>query len=118
MFNYTAATIEGNVTRDPVMRTTKTGKAICTFSIAVNHYTSPDTPPRVSYIDIETWEKLAEMCGKNIIKGKKIMVIGTLKQDRWEGKDGKTQSKIKLVGKEVRFLDIKKKEAAVAEQAV
>jgi single-strand DNA-binding protein len=72
----------------------------------------------VSYIDIETWEKLAEMCGKNIIKGNKIRVIGTLKQDRWEGKDGKTQSKIKLVGKEVRFLDSKKKEAAVAEQAV
>jgi len=117
MFNYTAATIEGNVTHDPVMRTTKTGKAVCTFSIAINHYTSPDTPAKVSYIDIETWEKVAEMCGKSGSKGKKIMVIGTLKQDRWEGKDGKTQSKIKLVGKEIRFLDVKRKDGG-AEQAV
>ena len=76
------------------------------------------SPPKVSYIDIETWEKVAEMCGKSVSKGKKIMVIGTLKQDRWEGKDGKTQSKIKLVGKEIRFLDVKRKDGGAAEQAV
>ena len=118
MFNYTAATIEGNVTHDPVMRTTKTGKAVCTFSIAINHYASPDTPPGVSYIDIETWEKVAALFGQIIQTGKKIMVICTLNQDRWAGKDCKPQSKIKLVGKEIRFLDVKKREGAAAEQAV
>jgi single-strand DNA-binding protein len=110
MFNYTAATIEGNVTHEPVMRSTKTGKAVCTFSVAVNHFSSPDSQPRVSFVDIETWEKVAEICSKRIAKGKKVLIIGTLKQDRWEGKDGKTQSKIKLVGKEIRFLDTHKEE--------
>ncbi|HDP80568.1 MAG TPA: single-stranded DNA-binding protein [Spirochaetes bacterium] len=105
MQNYTAATIEGHVTHEPTLRSTKTGKSVCTFSIAVNHYSQPDSPPRVSYIDVETWEKVADMCGKNVAKGKRIMVIGSLKQDRWEGKDGKTQSKIKLVGTQIRFLD-------------
>ena len=104
MSNYTAATVEGHVTHEPIIRTTKTGKNVCLFSIAINHYSSPDTPPKVSFIDIETWEKLADMCAKNISKGKHVMIIGTLKQDRWEGKDGKTQSKIKLVGNQVRFL--------------
>ncbi len=110
MWNYTAATIEGNVTHEPVMRSTKSGKSICTFSIAINHYSAPDAQPRVSFIDIETWENVAEICAKNITKGRRVMVIGTLKQDRWEGKDGKTQSKIKLVGKEIRFIDTKKEE--------
>ncbi len=105
MQNYTAATIEGFVTHEPMLRSTKTGKSVCTFSIAVNHYSQPDAPPRVSYIDVETWEKVADICGKNVSKGKRIMVIGSLKQDRWEGKDGKTQSKIKLVGNQIRFLD-------------
>jgi single-strand DNA-binding protein len=110
MLNYTAATIEGNVTHEPVLRTTKTGKSVCSFSIAINHFSSPDAQPRVSFIDVETWEKAADMCAKNVTKGRRVMVIGTLKQDRWEGKDGKTQSKIKLVGKEIRFIDIKKEE--------
>ena len=89
MSNYTAATVEGHVTHEPIIRTTKTGKNVCLFSIAINHYSSPDTPPKVSFIDIETWEKLADMCAKNISKGKHVMIIGTLKQDRWEGKDGR-----------------------------
>lgn len=108
MLNYTSATIEGNVTHEPVIRKTKTGKSVCNFSVAVNHYSNPDSQPNVSYVDIETWEKIAERCSRSITKGKRIMVIGTLKQDRWEGKDGKMQSKIKLIGKEIRFLDITK----------
>ena len=59
MLNYTAATIEGFVTHPPVIKKTKTGKSLCTFSIAVNHYSSPDAEPRVSFIDVETWEKVA-----------------------------------------------------------
>jgi single-strand DNA-binding protein len=108
MQNYTAATIEGFVTHEPVLRTTKTGKAVCTFSVAINHYASPDSSPKVSFLDVETWEKLADLCSKNVAKGKKVMVIGTLRQDRWEGKDGKNQSKIKMVGNQIRFIDTKK----------
>lgn len=105
MFNITTTTIEGRVTHEPILRVTKTGKSVCVFCVAFKHYSSLDSQPYVSFIDIETWEKLAEICVKNITKGKPVLVIGTLKQDRWEGKDGKNQSKIKLVGKEIRFLD-------------
>lgn len=103
--SYTAATVEGFVTQSPVMRKTKTGKSICSFSLAVRHYAAPDTEPKVSFMDVETWEKLADMCSESVDKGKRLMVIGTLRQDRWEGKDGKPQSKIKLVGSTIRFLD-------------
>ena len=105
MQNVAAATIEGFVTQNPVLKKTKTGKTVCTFSLAVNHYTRMDENPKVSYIEVETWEKIAEVCSNNIAKGKRILVIGGLRQDRWEGKDGKTQSRIKIVGNEIRFLE-------------
>lgn len=108
MQNYASATIEGFVTHEPQLKTTKTGKSVCTFSIAVNHYSKSEEPPRVSFIEVETWEKVADFCSKSVSKGKRIMVIGTLRQDRWESEDGKTRSRIKIVGNEIRFLESKK----------
>jgi single-strand DNA-binding protein len=110
MQNYTSATVEGFVTRDPIAKKTKNGKNLCTFSIAINHYSNPDTPPKVSYLDVETWEKFADICQKNVAKGRRVMVMGGLRQDRWEGKDGKIQSKFILVGRDIRFLGVPKTE--------
>jgi single-strand DNA-binding protein len=109
MQNLAAATIEGFVTQNPVLKKTKTGKSVCTFSLAVNHFTKIDENPKVSYIEVETWEKIADICSQSVTKGKRLLVIGGLRQDRWEGKDGKTQSRIKIVGNEVRFLETPRK---------
>jgi single-strand DNA-binding protein len=108
MRNYAGATVEGFVTRNPSIRKTKTGKNVCNFSIAINHYSKEDSDSKVSYIDVETWEKLAEICSGSITKGKRIMIAGALRQDRWEGKDGKSESRIKIVGNEIIFLEPKK----------
>lgn len=108
MRNYAGATVEGFVTRDPSVRKTKTGKNVCNFSIAINHYSKDDADSKVSYIDVETWEKLAEICSGSITKGKRIMIAGALRQDRWEGKDGRSESRIKIIGNEIIFLDSKK----------
>ncbi len=105
MSNLANAQVEGFVTHEPVLRETRTGKSVCNFSLAVNHYAGSDDEPRVSYVDVETWEKLAKVCAEGITKGKRIMIFGNLRQDRWEGKDGKLQSKIKVVGNRVRFLE-------------
>ena len=103
MTYFDMATIEGNATRDPVLKTTRTGKNVCSFSLAVNHYSKDDSEPKVSFIDVDTWDKLAEICSDGVKKGRRVMVMGTLRQERWEGQDGKKQSRIKIVGKEVRF---------------
>ncbi len=105
MQNYQTVTIEGNATRDPVMKKTKTGKNVCSFSLAMNHYSKDDTDPQVSYIDVETWEKLAEICSNGVTKGRRVMVAGTLRQERWEGTDGKKRSRIKVIGREIRFIE-------------
>jgi single-strand DNA-binding protein len=116
MQNYQTVTIEGNATRDPVLKQTKTGKNVCTFSVAMNHYSKDGGDPQVSFIDVETWEKLADFCSGNVHKGRRIMVAGTLRQERWEGQDGKNHSRIKIVGKEVRFIESLKKQEAEPER--
>ena len=104
MQNFSNATIEGFVTHDPQAKTTKTGKTLCTFALAINHYSKSDEPPRVSFIEVETWEKIADICSKNITKGKRVLVTGSLRQDRWEDEKGKMQSRLKIIGNEVIFL--------------
>ena len=104
MQNFSNATIEGFVTHDPQAKTTKTGKSLCTFALAINHYSKSDEPPRVSFIEVETWEKTADICSKNITKGKRVLVTGSLRQDRWEDEKGKMQSRLKIIGNEVIFL--------------
>ncbi len=110
MQNYDIVTIEGRATQDPALKKTKTGKSVCGFSLAVNHYSKDSAETKVSFIDVETWDKLAEICGGNVSKGRRIMVMGSLRQDRWEGEDGKKQSRIKIVAREVRFLETLKKQ--------
>jgi single-strand DNA-binding protein len=105
MLNDSPAIIEGFVTHDPQFKKTKTGKSVCTFSLAINHYSKNETASRVSFIDIETWEKIAEICSKNIRKGKRIMVIGSIKQDWWEDDKEKMQSRLKIIGNEIRVLE-------------
>jgi len=105
--------IEGNVTRDPVLKKTKTGKSVCTFSVAVNHFSKGDAEQKVSFFDVETWEKLAESCVSNITKGRRVMVFGSLRQERWDDADGKKHSRLKIVGRDIRYIEsLKKPEAA------
>ncbi len=110
MLNYSTAMVEGYATHNAVARKTKTGKNVCSFGIAINHFSKADEEPRVSFVDVEAWDKTGEFCSKNITKGKRVMVMGTLRQDRWEGKDGKQQTKIKIVANEVRMIEQQRKE--------
>ncbi len=97
--------LEGRVIHDPILRKTKTGKSVCSFTIAMDHPVKGETKPQTSFIDIETWEKLADLCAENITKGKKIQATGRLKQDRWQDENGKPHSKIKLVSNQVIFIE-------------
>jgi len=111
MFNLSNATIEGFVVRQPDSKITKSGKSLCNFSLAVNHDSTKNDDKNVSFYDVETWDKLAEICADHVKKGKKLMVMGMLKQDRWKNEDGKSRSKIKIIGREIRFLELPGAEA-------
>jgi single-strand DNA-binding protein len=97
--------IMGNLTRDPEMKYTPSGKAVCSLSIANNRiYTkNGEKVTEVSYFDVEVWGVVAENCSKYLLKGQGIIVEGRLRQDRWE-KDGKTQSRVRITANNIHFL--------------
>jgi single-strand DNA-binding protein len=107
MNNLNSILIEGNLVKDPLVRTSPKGTAICTFPLASNRFYRKDNNDHlgkeVSYFDIESWGKLAESCQKLGHKGRGVRVVGRLKQYRWADTDGKPHSKISIVAEHVEF---------------
>ena len=97
--------IMGNLTRDPELKYTNSGRSVCNMSIANNRvYTkNGEKVTEVSYFDVEIWGVVAENCAKYLTKGSGVIVEGRLKQDRWE-KDGKTQSRVRIAANSVHFM--------------
>jgi len=113
MNNLNSILIEGNLVKDPMLRSTPKGTPVCTLRLASNRYYKQDTgfEREVSFFDVETWARLAEACYSKGKKGRGVRVVGRLKQDRWNGPDGKPQSKISIVAEHVEFRPEFKKEA-------
>ena len=105
--------IMGNLTRDPELKYTPSGKGVCSMSIANNRIYSKngEKVTEVSYFDIEVWGVVAENCVKYLKKGNGIIVEGRLRQDRWE-KDGKTQSRVRISANNVHFMPKKRDDAS------
>ena len=94
MNNYNKAIVMGNIVRDPEVRYTPSGTAVCNFTIASNHkYKDKE---EILYLDVVAWGKKGETIADFMSKGKPILVEGRLKMDEWEDKDGKKRTKIKL----------------------
>ena len=104
--------IMGNLTRDPEVKYTASGKAVCNIAIANNRVYSKngEKNTEVSYLDVEVWGVVAENCAKYLKKGSGIIVEGRLRQDRWE-KDGKTLSRVRIVANNVHFMPKKRDDA-------
>lgn len=102
------ALIVGNLTEDPELRYTPKRNAVCTMRVAANRYyrdTHGDKKQQTVYVDVEAWRRLAETCGKNLKKGRKVLIEGRLSQDHWEDKDtGKKRSRIYVTAERVLFL--------------
>jgi single-strand DNA-binding protein len=105
MNNLNSILIEGNLVRDPLLRSTPKGTPICTFTLASNRFFKQDTglEKEVSFFDVETWAKLAENCYNQGRKGRGVRVVGRLKQDRWNSSDGRSHSRIAIVAEHVEF---------------
>jgi single-strand DNA-binding protein len=111
--------IEGNLVRDAEMRTTAKGMPVCTFQIATSRYYKQDSgmEKEVSFFNVETWAKLAESAGNLGRKGRGVRVVGRLKQERWNDRDGKAQSKVIIVAEHIEFRpELKKNNAPVENQ--
>ena len=98
----------GNLTRDPELRVTPKGTAICSFSLAVNRQFRDEggnAREEVTFGDIEAWGKQAELVAKYLAKGSPCMVEGRLRLDSWEDKNTQQKrSRLKVVLENVQFL--------------
>jgi single-strand DNA-binding protein len=115
MNNLNSIIIEGNMVRDPLLRSTAKGTSLCTFSIASNRFYKQDSglENEVSFFDVETWSQLAESCYDLGHKGRGVKVVGRLKQARWNGPDGKPRSRVAIVAEHVEFRPEFKRDASV-----
>ncbi len=94
------AIVLGNLTRDPELKYTPNGAAVCTFGVATNRsWTTNEgqTKEDVQYHRIVAWNKVAELCGKLLSKGKKVYVEGRLVYRSFIGKDGLQRSITEIV---------------------
>jgi single-strand DNA-binding protein len=101
------ATLIGNVGKDPELRFTQSGTAVCDFSVATSkEYTGRDGQKhkKTQWHDITVWERLAEVCGEHLRSGRQVYVEGELGTDEWTGKDGVKRTKTKIVAYKVLFL--------------
>jgi single-strand DNA-binding protein len=98
----------GNLTRDPELRTTPKGTAICQFSLAINREWKDEAGNKheeVVYVDVEAWGKQGETLAKYMAKGRPLYVEGRLRLDTWEDKTTKEKrSRIKVVLEGFQFL--------------
>lgn len=99
----------GNLTRDPELRFTPNGSAVCTMGLATNRsWTTQDgggqRQEETTYHRIVVWGKLAEICGQMLKKGSKAYVQGRLQNRKWTTKEGQEKETVEIVADQVIIL--------------
>ena len=101
----------GRLTRDPEVRYTQSGIAVCTFTLAVDRRyarkAENNGQPTADFIPIVAWRKLAEICGNNLTKGRRISVEGSMQVRNYEAQDGTKRYVTEVIADEIEFLDSK-----------
>lgn len=97
----------GNLGTDPEMRYTANGSAVTTFRLAVSRSFGGDGERReeTEWFTVVSWNKLAELLGQHLQKGRKVFVEGRLASRSWDGPDGQKRYRTEVVANQVLFLD-------------
>ena len=98
----------GRLTRDPELKYTNSGTAVCNFSIAVGRDYKRDNEPDVDFFNCVAWTKTAELVAQYMSKGSLIGVQGRVQNRSWD-KDGQKHYVTEIVAEKVQFLDPKEK---------
>ena len=113
----------GNLTRDPELRYTPQGTAVCNVGLATNRSWTTDQGERkesVEFHRIVAWDKLAEICSQLLFKGRRVYVEGRLQTRQWEGQDGSSHQTTEVVISDMMILDSRRtpqEEETISEKA-
>ncbi len=99
----------GNLTRDPELRYTPNGAAVCTFGLATNrsYVTEGEKKEEVDFHKLVAWNKLGELCNQLMKKGNRVFVSGRLQTRSWEGADGQSRQTTEIVLEDMILLSPK-----------
>ena len=108
MAGYEYTIIVGNVGRDPELRYTQGGVAVCSFSVAVttrwNDRQTNEKREKTKWYRVSAWRGLAETCNTYVRKGMQIMVTGTVDASAYINQAGEAAASIELTARDVQFL--------------
>src|SRR6184192_3232004 len=108
MASFNKVILLGNLTRDPEVRYTPKGSAVCDLDIAVNRVYTTDSGEKreeATFVDVTFWGRTAEVAGEYLKKGRPVFIEGRLQLDSWEDKQsGQKRSKLKVVGEGLQLL--------------
>lgn len=111
--------IIGNLTRDPELRYTPSGAAVCTLGVATNRYWVTDAGEKkeeTEFHRVVAWNKLAELCSQLLVKGRKVYVEGRLRTTTWQAQDGTQRTSTEIVIEDMILLD-SRRPVVVGEEA-
>lgn len=102
MASFNKVILMGNLTRDPQVRHTPSGSAVCELGLAVNRSwydkQSNSRKEEVTFVDVTLWGRQAEVAGEYLGKGRSVMIEGRLQLDTWQDKEsGQNRSKLRVV---------------------
>jgi len=107
MANINRVVLVGNLTRDPELRHTPSGTAVCNLRLAVNTRRKDETGQWVdkpNYFDITVWGNQGERCAQYLTKGRPVAIDGRLEWREWETPEGNKRQAVDVVADSVQFL--------------
>ena len=105
-------TIIGNLTRDPELRTTQQGLAVCDFTVAVNRRKGDES----DFFRVTAWRQLGENAAKYLAKGRKVCVVGPVSARTYTTNNGETRVSLEVTAEDVEFLSPRTTEDAYQRQ--
>ncbi len=112
--------IIGNLVRDPTINYLPSGMQVVEFSIAYNRRfrVNEEWREETHYFDVRAYGRLAEDLGTRLSKGYTVVIEGSLRQDRWTDKEGKPQSRVRIVASAVRIIRKPRAEEPIEEEVL
>lgn len=107
----------GNLTNDPVSKTTQSGIQLCTFTIAVNRKHSANAQQETDFFRVTAWRQLADICAKYLAKGKKVSVVGSVSASAYQSNSGDLRASLDVQAEDVEFLSPAEKTQQNARQS-
>lgn len=108
--------VMGRLTRDPELRHTESGVAVCSFTVACDRdYKAENAEREADFIDVVAWRSTAEFVSKYFAKGRMAVVEGRLQSRKWTDKNGQNRVAWEIIADNVYFGDSKPKDVGASE---